>query len=406
LVATESRANIERLRRHASLAIWCGNNENLTMFQDGWEDRARHPTYYYGQKIYDELLPALLAELDPTRPYVASSPSGGERANQGGTGDQHYWDVWHGRGDWKHYDDSTARFSSEFGFAAAPSPKALARMAPNASDALALDARDRIARFHDKTLKGYEAFLGFVELHYPKAENLGQWSYYSQLNQRDALRHGIEHYRRSEFCRGSLIWQLNDCWPVQSWAVLDSTFSYKAAAFELRRLYAPLLASIVLTGTKAQLFAVLDNCRHPISTRATLEARSLEDGRSLGRFDTELTLAPHERRLVLEADFTGFDPATTIVLALLGESMTFRLLGEPKDAKLSRCAIKASFDGATLALECDGPVVDLFVWDEGGKLELFDNFVTLPAGGRVTLRARGETGTLRARSLAGLHSVT
>lgn len=405
-VAAEARANIERLRRHPSLSIWCGNNENLTMFQDGWEDRGRHPAYYYGKKIYEELLPALLEELDPTRPYVPSSPFGGERANQGGNGDQHYWDVWHGRGDWKHYDDSTARFSSEFGFAAAPSPKALARMAPNAADVLSLDVRDRIARFHDKTLKGYETFIGFVELHYPKAEDLGQWSYYSQLNQRDALRHGIEHYRRSEFCRGSLIWQLNDCWPVQSWAVLDSTFSYKAAAFELRRLYAPLLGSIVLAGSKAQLFAVLDNSRQPVSTRATLEARSLEDGRSLGRFDTELTLAPDERRLVLEADFKGFDPATTIVVASLSDTTTFRLLAEPKDAKLNRCDLKVSFDGAALSIECAAPVVDLFVWDERGKLELFDNFVTLPAGGRVTLRARGELGTLRARSLSGLHSVT
>jgi beta-mannosidase len=406
LATTEARVNIERLRRHPSLALWCGNNENLTMFQDGWEDPTRHPPYYYGKKIYEEILPALVEELDPTRPYVPSSPFGGERANQGGVGDQHYWDVWHGRGDWKHYDDSTARFSSEFGFAAAPSPKALARMAPGATDVLALDPRDRIARFHDKTLKGYETFIGMVELHYPKAENLGEWSYYSQLNQRDALRHGIEHYRRSDFCRGSLIWQLNDCWPVQSWAVVDSTFAYKAAAFELRRLYAPLLASLVLGGGKARLYAVLDNCKHPVSVNATLEARSLEDGRSLAHFATAVTLAPNERRLALEADCTGFDPATTIVVATLGDSTTFRLLGEPKDTKSNPHDIEASFDGSALTLECRGPLVDLFVWDEEGKIELFDNFVTLPAGGHVTLRARGELGTLRARSLAGLHSVT
>jgi hypothetical protein len=94
------------------------------------------------------------------------------------------------------------------------------------------------------------------------------------------------------------------------------------------------------------------------------------------------------------------------VVATLGDSTTFRLLGEPKDTKSNPHDIEASFDGSALTLECRGPLVDLFVWDEEGKLELFDNFVTLPAGGHVTLRARGELGTLRARSLAGLHSVT
>jgi beta-mannosidase len=404
-VTVEARESVERLRKHPSLAIWCGNNENLTMFQDGWEDRTRHPTYYYGKKIYEQILPELLSELDPTRPYVDTSPWGGERANQGGVGDQHYWDVWHGRGDWKFYEDSTARFSSEFGFAAAPSPRALSRMAPNEKDVLALDPRDLIARFHDKTLKGYEVFIGMVELHYRKSETLGEWGYHSQLNQRDALRHGIEHYRRSEFCRGSLIWQLNDCWPVQSWAVVDSTFAYKAAAFELRRLYAPLLASLVLDGARARLFGVLDNSRSGVTTRATLEAHSLSDGHSLGRWETELTLAPNERRLVLDADLTGFDSATTIVSASLGESTTFRLLGEPKDTKLVAHDLRATFDGALLTVESSSPIVDLFVWSDGGTLELFDNFVTLPAGGRITLRGRGEPGTLRARSLAGLHRV-
>jgi beta-mannosidase len=404
-VTAEARESVERLRKHPSLAIWCGNNENLTMFQDGWEDRARHPTYYYGKKIYEQILPALLAELDPTRPYVDTSPWGGERANQGGVGDQHYWDVWHGRGDWKFYEDSTARFSSEFGFAAAPSPRALARMAPSEKEPLALDPRKLVARFHDKTLKGYDVFIGMVELHYRKSETLGEWSYHSQLNQRDALRHGIEHYRRSEFCRGSLIWQLNDCWPVQSWAVVDSTFAYKAAAFELRRLYAPLLASLVLDGARARLFGVLDNSRAGVTTRATLEVHSLSDGRSLGRWETDLTLAPNERRLLLDADLAGLDPRTTIVSASLGDSTTFRLLGEPKDAKLVAHDLRATFDGSLMTIESSLPVVDLFIWSDGGTLELFDNFVTLPAGGRVALRGRGEPGSLCARSLAGLHRV-
>src|SRR5690606_34867410 len=187
-------------------------------------------------------------ELDPSRPYLPTSPHLGANANADECGDQHNWDVWHGRGDWIFYSDSKARFPSEYGFASAPCPPAWDAMFSERDGYASREVHDRIARWHDKTKKGYETFIGFVELHYPPAKNLREWTYTSQLNQRDALRHAIEHYRRSRFAAGSLIWQLNDCWPVQSWAVVDSTGTYKAAAYELRRLHAPLLAAVEWVG--------------------------------------------------------------------------------------------------------------------------------------------------------------
>jgi beta-mannosidase len=401
----EAQENVRRLRHHPSLVLWCGNNENLMMYEEGWEDPARHPKRLYGERIYDRVLPEVLAELDPTRPYIPTSPWGGERANGGGVGDQHYWDVWHGRGDWKHYDDSRGRFASEFGFAAAPGHATLRRFAPDVADPLALPIRDRRARWHDKTLKGYETFIGYVELHYPVSKTLEEWSYFSQLNQRDALRHGIEHYRRSEFCRGSLIWQLNDCWPAQSWAVLDFDANYKAAAYELRRLYAPALASLVVSQGRARVVAILDNARESLHAEAVLEPHSLLDGRSLGRFTATVTLAPGERREVLDVDVSGFVPNETILTVSFAGTQSFRLLGEPKDARLSTPRLVASPVPGGLAVESDVPIVDLFVWDASGGLELIDNFVTLPAGGRVTLRGSGKPARLAARSVAGTHPI-
>ena len=403
LARREAEENVRRLRSHPSLVFWCGNNENLQMFKDGWEDKTRHPKRYYGERIYEGVLPEVLAELDPTRPYIPTSPWGGETPNAGGIGDQHYWDVWHGRGDWKYYEDSTARFSSEFGFASAPGHASIRRFAPGADDALALPIRDRRARWHDKTLKGYETFVGYVELHYPASKTLEEWSYFSQLNQRDALRHGIEHFRRGTTCKGSLIWQLNDCWPVQSWAVLDFDATYKAAAFELRRLYAPALASIAVANGRARVTCVLDNARESLRGEAVLEAFSTLDGKSLGRFAASVALAPGERREVLDADVSGF-PADEVILAVsFAGTQSFRLLGEPKNAKLKAPRLTASLVAGGLAVESDVPVVDLFVWDRDGSLEFADNFVTLPAGGRALLRASGKPGRLAARSLAGTH---
>jgi beta-mannosidase len=405
-VRRQAAENVRRLRNHPSLALWCGNNENLTMFQSGWDDPTRHPPRYYGERLYDGVLPEVLRELDPERPYIPTSPWGGTKANDGGIGDQHYWDVWHGRGDWKYYEDSTARFCSEFGFAAAPGHAALASMLPGVADPLSLDFRDARVRFHDKTLKGYETFAGFVELHYPPANNLEEWAFFSQLNQRDALRHGIEHYRRSEFCRGALVWQINDCWPVQSWAVLDSTGEYKAAAYELRRLFAGALASIMVKNGRAMLTCALDNTKESLSGTAVLELRSLIDGRELLRREAAVTLEPDERRQVLEVDLGRFPAEETLVVGSFAGTQSFRLLSEPKVAKVQTPRLVASISPGEVSLTSDVPLVDLFLWDPAGKARFLDNFVTLPSGGTVTLRVVGEPSRLSARSLAGAHPVT
>ena len=404
-LSVEARAAVKRLRNHASLALYCGNNENLVMFQDRWDDAARHPPRYYGEQLYREVLPAVIAELDPQRCYIESSPIGGERVNAGGSGDQHYWDVWHGRGDWKHYADSTARFSSEFGFAAAPGPAAIARFAPGAPDPLALSLRDARARWHDKTKKGYETFIAYVELHYPRARTLEEWLYSSQLNQRDALRFGIEHYRRSQFCRGALIWQLNDCWPVQSWAVIDSSGELKAAAYELKRLYAPALLCFEIDERELTLTAVLDNVAEPLTSAVVLEARSLANGALLTRYEQTLTLEPGERRVALRLDTAELPRRSTLLLASFAGQRAFRLLCEPKDAELVAPRLRAALREGELTLESDAPLVDLFLWNEGGGVRFEENFITLAEPGRVSLKVQGRITRLRARSLQGPHSV-
>jgi beta-mannosidase len=270
---------------------------------------------------------------------------------------------------------------------------------------LALDPRHPVARWHDKTGKGYERFLGLAELHYPPATDLAEWIYYSQLNQRDALRHGFEHYRCSEFCRGALLWQLNDCWPVQSWAVIDSEGEYKAAAYELRRLLAPLLVAIERDGSRVRLWITLDNAPDAAHGQAVLEARSLLDGQLLARHSSEFGASPGSRRIALEVELEGLELDETIVSGSFLGRETFQLLAEPKAARLVAPHLVAWSDAPGLVIQSDVPVVDLMVWDEGGQLRLYDNFVTLAAGGRTRLRTSGTPTQLRARSLQGVHAV-
>jgi beta-mannosidase len=271
------------------------------------------------------------------------------------------------------------------------------------TDLLSASLHGRVARWHDKTGKGYETFVKFVELHYPKSESLEQWSYYSQLNQRDALRFGIEHYRRSEFCRGTLIWQLNDCWPVQSWSVIDSAFCYKAAAFELRRLYAPLLLSLERRGESVRVWGVLDNATCSVGATYGLEVRSLVDGQLLERRESTLQLVPGERRVLESMDVSGYCPTEVIIVAELEGYTTSLLLCEPKQLNLQPSEILLCQTSRGIVVESKQPVIDLWLGDEGNGCQFIDNFVTLAAAGRRLLRARGSPEKLHARSLAGVH---
>ncbi|HEY6081288.1 MAG TPA: hypothetical protein VIW29_20880 [Polyangiaceae bacterium] len=418
----EARSNVVRLRNHVSLGLWCGNNENLQLFQQRWGDSRKHPPRYYGEALYERTLPALLRELDPGRAYLPTSPYGGEDCQAGGVGDQHYWDAWHGRGDWIHYQDSTARFSSEYGFASAPSQQAFelifpasarlpsgAEARPPALSELRGQHRDPIVRWHDKTLKGYETFLDLVALHYPEARSLSDWIYYSQLNQRDALRFAIEHYRRSEFCKGSLIWQLNDLWPVQSWALWDVLGEPKPASVALERLYAAGLLSLVVRGEQVELWAALDNAPPDaeLTGLARLRAVSLPDGAQLGSWSAGARVASAERKCLLKVDLAGLGGAPALLFAELGGLTAWALTLEPKALQLGPPApLEVSLSAELgLGLRSPGPLVDLWLTDAHGARHFVDNLVTLPGAATVELGYTGAGQGLRARSLAGEHEL-
>jgi len=403
-VRIEAESNVRRIRNHPSLALWCGNNENHQMWHDKWGGADKSPDRYLGEHLYHEVLPDVVRRLDPSTPYIASSPIGGDNPNIGGIGDQHCWDVWHGRGDWKYYADSTARFSSEYGFASSCSTN-LWKRTISKSD---WSSTSPVVRWHDKTAKGTETFHNYVRLHYPDWKSLEDWVYYSQLNQRDAMRFAIEHYRRSEFCKGSLIWQLNDCWPVQSWALLDSEGTYKAAAYELRRLYDDVLVGIHRDKEIVQVWVCNDGL-DPVLGYVALEAFSTVTGDMVKDWEpVEISLNPGDRKMVLEANVAGLSNSETLVHASLDQLWNaWRLLGEPKDTRFAKANLTVSTaqDGF-LVVEADAPAVDVFFYSEDPALRFQDNFLTFETAGTETVRYRGPVAGLRARSLAGEHPIS
>lgn len=226
-------AIIHRLEGRACIALWCGNNEIHLMSLQGWG--TVRPERFHGQTLFDELIPALLAEQAVATPYIPTSPAVTvEGCNLSSHGDQHFWDVWHGKGDWSSLSGEKTRFASEFGFASMASRGCW-------TEATWPPERNLELQTHNKTGKPWEAILELAERHYPPAHNLDDWIYFSQLAQRDALRAMIEQFRLDPDCAGTLIWQANDCWPTFSWAVEDFARNLKLAGHELQRLFRPLL---------------------------------------------------------------------------------------------------------------------------------------------------------------------
>ena len=251
-VEAEARAAITRLRHRASLAIWCGNNEDYTLAETVGGTCAT--------PIYEQLLPTLCLALDPGRPYWPGSPwtpatpgTGQPRPSQDmTTGDRHSWEVWHqAMLPYQRYAEVGARFVSEFGMQSHPSLAVLEQALPaeerfpgsrtlqwhnKASSPVGMDGHRRLAVYRADTLRHPDTLAAEV--------------YATQFVQAEAMRHAYEAFRRrwqtpgARACGGALVWQWNDCWPVTSWAIVDSDGRPKPAWHTIRRAMAPLACAV------------------------------------------------------------------------------------------------------------------------------------------------------------------
>lgn len=279
-VAAEARDNVLRLISHPSLVTWTGNNENVWGWHDwGWQPRLSGRTW--GAGYYFDLLPRIVSELDPTRPYWPASPYSGDRSrhpNDPAHGSLHIWDVWNQR-DYLHYRSYTARFVAEFGWQA---PAAYATLRRSISDRpLAPDSPGM--RHHQKAQEGDLKLRRGLERHLPPPRDFDHWHYLTQLNQARAVSVAIEHFRALRpVCMGVVVWQLNDCWPAISWSAIDGDGRLKPVWYALRRVFADRLLTIQPRPEGLTLVAVNDSAtpwRSPVTVaRFGFDGQLLADG--------------------------------------------------------------------------------------------------------------------------------
>ncbi|MFE9171144.1 glycoside hydrolase family 2 protein [Streptomyces kebangsaanensis] len=257
-VEAEARENVVRLMPHPSLVLWNGNNENLWGFRD-WDWERRLAGDSWGEGYYLGLLPRVVAELDPTRPYTAGSPWSGSWAhhpNDPAHGTHHSWEVWN-RTDYADYRREVPRFVAEFGWQAPPAYATLRRALPG--EDLAPDSPGML--HHQKADDGNGKLERGLARHFAVPEgDFDRWHYLTQVNQARAVAAGVEHWRSHwPVCAGTVVWQLNDCWPVTSWSAIDGDGREKPLYHELRRLYADRLLSLHVRDGGLVLAAVNDS---------------------------------------------------------------------------------------------------------------------------------------------------
>ncbi len=234
--------NIRRLRHHASLGLWCGNNE-MEMFvkQGEWVSSPFEQSDYV--KMYEYIFPKILKQYDPCTFYWPASPSSGgafDDPNAENRGDVHYWDVWHGDKPITEYRKFHFRYLSEFGFQSFPALKTV--------ESFTLPEDRNIYSYvmekHQRNASANGKISGYMAQTYLYPGSFDLVLYASQLLQAQAIRYGVEHFRRWRGrCMGTVIWQLNDCWPVASWSSIDYTGRWKALHYYARRFFAPVLLS-------------------------------------------------------------------------------------------------------------------------------------------------------------------
>ena len=416
-IREELRDNIRRLRHHASLALWCGNNEMEQFVAVGeWVSSKRQVADYI--KMYEYLMPKILKTEDPQTFYWPASPSSGgsfDDPQDPHRGDVHYWDVWHGLKPFTDYRNYTFRYVSEFGFQSFPCRETI--------DSFTLPEDRNIFSYvmekHQRNSSANGRIVAYLSQMYLYPSNLDLLVYASQLLQAQAMQYGVEHWRRHRGeCMGAVIWQLNDCWPVASWSSIDYYGRWKALHYYARRFFAPVLISCHEEGTlsqntnvNAEPFALKKSVRLNVSNE-TPAAFAGSVRWSLRRGDASILCEGSESVQVPpltaiwleERDFSGQDTYDCyFAYELLSEEGLFTgggtvLFCAPKHFRFRDPKLRVWQEGEEIVVSAQAYArsVELLC---GPDVVLEDNFFDMNAGERRVRVLRGVPGPLAARSV-------
>ena len=428
---------VRRLRHHASLGLWCGNNEMETeILEDQWNGRfngilpgtegitpvhrASNKQFYDYIKLYEYILPSILKEEDPNAFYWPSSPSSGgnyEDAYEENIGDAHYWGVWHGGDQFSDYRKHHFRFLSEFGFQSFPC-MATVRSFTEPEDR---NVFSEIMEMHQRNTAANGKIMNYLSATYRYPKDFDQLLYCSQMLQLDAIRYGVEYFRRIRgTCMGTVVWQLNDIWPVASWSSIDYYGRWKALHYGEKRFFAPVSITCEEHGRLDQK-PFVNSLPIPVEYSAALHVANetgetvkgivrwqlrRPDSAVIREQEVPVEVEPYSgtwlEKEIFNQDGDERDMHLYYELVQDGEviSSGSALFVAPKHYRFADPKLSVEVMGDQVIVTSEGYAKGVCVESEDGNLRLSDNFFDMEKGQRV-LQIIGEKpeGELRVRSV-------
>lgn len=416
-ITAETVENVRRIRHHACLGLWCGNNEMEWLANDKKYD-GNDVTKAYYIRMFEQIIPKILKKEDPHTYYWPSSPSSGgsfDEPNSPYRGDVHNWEVWHSGVPFSEYRKYCFRYLSEFGFQSFPCLQTVAGFAEKKD----WNVFSRVMERHQRNEGANGKILQYLSMTYLYPSTFENLLYASQLLQADAIRYGVEHFRRNRGqCMGAIYWQLNDIWPVASWASLDYHGRWKALHYVARRFFAPIMlsckeecevttkTSIVMESDKdintAQL-CVANETKQDFTGTVSWSLRDA-GSRVICRGEEEVCTKAFSSHWLAEMDFSDTDYLENhLTFALTGADGVVSegsvLFTAPKHYHFRDPELKVTRQGDLLTVEAKNYARSVELYSENADVVLSDNFFDMEAGTKTVCIVRGEAQDWKARSV-------
>lgn len=428
-IRVETHQNVARLRHHASLALICGNNE-MEMFMAGansalinhrtWEFVPTYPHHITDYvKMFEYILPAIVKETAPQTYWWPASPSSGgnfDAPNDENRGDNHYWDVWHGEKPFTEYRKFFFRYASEFGFQSFPCLKSVKQFTlPDDRNIFS-----RVMERHQRNQAANGKILSYLSQTFRYPNSFDDLLYASQLMQAEAIRYGVEHWRRNRGrCMGAIIWQLNDIWPVASWASIDYYGRWKALHYAAKRFFAPVMISAEEEGELSQNPKIneyhpapleksfrLNVCNETLRdvTGEVVWALRTPDGAIVRQNQQTLTIPAMSAKWLdkvdcADASLTGHYVSFAFVVDDVALSEGTCIFCAPKHFEFVNPRLTVETCGDTLVVTSHAYAKQVWLESEDADLLLDDNAFDMNPGTKVVRVVKGTAEKVRGRSV-------
>ncbi len=419
-ITAEFIDNLKRIRHHASLGLMCGNNEMEQFVKEGnWVSKESEVRDYI--IMYERILPKIMKEYAPQVFYWPASPSSGgsfDDPRDENRGDVHYWDVWHGNKPFSEYRKFHFRYLSEFGFQSFPSRKTVETFTDDERD---MNIFSYIMEKHQRNGSANGKIMNYMQQTYRYPTDFSTVIYASQLLQADAIRYGVEHFRRNrnnDRCMGAVYWQFNDCWPVASWSSVDYCQRMKALHYYARRFFAPIMISCEEEG---MMNSGQELVRLPFAFPKSIRLNVANESRK----DEEITVRWQLRNAA--AEILREEESKVLVKALSGvwlekielpdvdiykEYVSYQALKDgrivsegtvifsyPKYFRYENPNLKVQVDGKFLTVSGDTYAKSVEILNENEDLVLSDNYFDLNGDSKTVEVISGKVDKLRLRSV-------